>query len=263
MNNPLAASFGDFKIRSQKNKEEDEKSILDRRTEKLITGGNPCPFPTKVFVINMSSRPDRWEGFESRNSELFREFEVQRWEATITTTTSPNVVDAIFGSFMRCMEETFGKEEVIIMMEDDAYLAEGGLEKLRLAWEDLPGDWDVLVGNHYFFGQIEVLTDHLAKPVVRASTANFGVFRKTCLQKIKDHQGLRDSYPTIRDFDHYVTSDMVPVNNYTVWPMISREIASFSDHRQRHLDAATRIRENAFKYKFIDGDKYYSSLEGW
>jgi hypothetical protein len=161
------------------------------------------------------------------------------------------------------MEETFGKEEVIIMMEDDAYLAEGGLEKLRLAWEDLPEDWDVLVGNHYFFGQIEVLTDHLAKPVGRASTANFGVFRKTCLQKIKDHQGLRDSYPIIRDFDHYVTSDMVPVNNYTVWPMISREIASFSDHRQQNLDSATKIRENAFKYKFIDGDKYYSSLEGW
>jgi hypothetical protein len=56
---------------------------------------------------------------------------------------------------------------------------------------------------------------------------------------------------------------MVPVNNYTVWPMISREIASFSDHRQKNLDSATKIRENAFKYKFIDGDKYYSSLEGW
>lgn len=45
--------------------------------------------------------------------------------------------------------------------------------------------------------------------------------------------------------------------------MVSREIPSFSDHRQKHLDAAIRIRENAFKYKFIDGDKYYSSLEGW
>ena len=148
-------------------------------------------------------------------------------------------------------------------MEDDSYLAEGGIEKLKETWEDLPEDWDVLIGNHYFFGGMNILTDNLAKPTQRASTINFSIFRKTCLPKIKEHKYLRDTYPSIRDFDHYVTSEIVPINNYTVWPMISREISSYSDHRGRILDSSIRIRENAYKYKFIDQDKYYSSLEGW
>ena len=263
MNNPLGSAFGDFKIRSQKNKEEDEKSILDRRSEKLVAGKNLCQFPKKIFVLNLSSRPNRMEGFKFRNSDLLGDFEVQRWEATTTSTALPNVVDAIFTSFLSCMEEAFQNDEVVAVMEDDAYLAEGGIEKLKMAWQDLPEDWDVLVGNHYFFGQIEILTDHLAKPTGRASTVNFCVLRKTCLQKIKDHMGLRDSYPTVRDFDHYVTSELIPINNYTVWPMISREIPSFSDHKQKMLDSAEKIREHAFKYKFVDSDKYYPSLEGW
>ena len=148
-------------------------------------------------------------------------------------------------------------------MEDDSYLAGGGVEKLKETWKDLPEDWDVLIGNHYFFGKMNILTDNLAKPTQRASTINFSIFRKTCLPKIKEHKYLRDAYPSIRDFDHYVTSEIVPINNYTVWPMISREISSYSDHRGRILDSSTRIRENAYKYRFIDQDKYYSSLEEW
>jgi hypothetical protein len=138
MNNPLGSAFGDFKIRSQKNREEDEKSILDRRSEKLVEGKNPCQFPKKIFVLNLSSRPDRWEGFKVRNSSLLEEFDVQRWEATSTSLSCPNVVDAIFTSFLSCMEEAFREEEVVAVMEDDAYLAEGGIEKLKLVWQDLP-----------------------------------------------------------------------------------------------------------------------------
>ena len=263
MNNPLGSAFGNFKIRSQKNREEDEKSILDRRSEKLIKGKNPCQFPKKIFVINLSSRPDRWEEFKARNFYLLNEFDVQRWEATPTSLSCPNVVDAIFGSFISCMENAFLEDEVVAIMEDDAYLAEGGIDKLRFAWQDLPQDWDVLIGNHYFFGHIEILTDHLAKPTGRASTLNFCVIRKSCLQKARDHGGLRNSIPSIRDIDHYFTSELVSINNYTVWPMVSREIPSFSDHKQKMLDSAVKIRENAFKYKFVDQDKYYSSLEGW
>ena len=66
-----------------------------------------------------------------------------------------------------------------------------------------------------------------------------------------------------KDFDHFITSEFVPVNNYTVWPMISREISSFSDHKGKKLDSSMKIRENAYKYLFIDQDNYYPSMEGW
>lgn len=263
MNNPLASSFGDFKIKSQKNRDNDEKSLVDRRDEGLIKSGNQCQFPKNLFVINLASRPDRWEEFQTRNLNLFQNFNVQRWEATSISLSIPNVVDAIYFSFLNCLEDSLLKNESIVIMEDDAYLADGAMEKLKLAWMDLPEDWDVLIGNHYFFGELEILTDNLAKPRGRASTANFCIFKNTSLSKIKDYALLRDSYPSIRDFDHYITSEMVPINNFSVWPMVSREISSFSDHKQKKLDSSIKIRENAFKYKFIDQDPYYSSIEGW
>lgn len=263
MNNPLAGPQENFRFVSSRNRSEDEKSLVDLRDQHPIIPGNPCKFPSKIYVINLAGREDRWGIFQRINSELFNEFKVERWEATSIGHQITSVVDAIFQSFLSCIEHSLENDECVIIMEDDSYLAEGGVEKLKETWKDLPEDWDVLIGNHYFFGKMNILTDNLAKPTQRASTINFSIFRKTCLPKIKEHKYLRDAYPSIRDFDHYVTSEIVPINNYTVWPMISREISSYSDHKERILDSSIRIRENAYKYKFIDQDKYYSSLEGW
>lgn len=263
MNNPLASPQGNFKLVSSRNRQEDEKSLIDLRSESHLISNNPCPFPSELYVINLGDRTDRWESFRRNNSSLFDSFRVQRWEATPISIQTPVIEDAIFQSFVGCLEHSFQTQETVVIMEDDSYLAEGGMEKLKEAWKDLPEDWDVLVGNHYFFGQMNILTDNLAKPLQRASTINFTVFRSTCLQKIKDYQHLRGVYPSIRDFDHFLTSEIVPINNYTIWPMISREVSSYSNHKGRILDSSTKIREHAYKYLFIDGEKYYSSLEGW
>jgi GR25 family glycosyltransferase involved in LPS biosynthesis len=259
MNNPLASSFGNFRILSEKNRAEDEKCLLDKRSE-FNPGGNPCIFPSKIFVINRLEREDRWKKFTSSNKSLFQEFEVQRWEASTPNSKIKTVVDAIFDSFYQCIKSS--EEECIIIMEDDCYLAEGGLEKIKEAWKDLPEDWDILIGNHYFFGRIEIFSNHLAKPKDRASTINFSIIRKTILPKIEENLHKR-SIPSIRDFDHFVTSSEVQINNFTVWPMVSREIPSFSDHKQKNLDSTQKIRENSFKYLFVDQEKYYPSLEGW
>lgn len=259
MNNPLAVSFGNFKLLSQKNKAEDEKCLLDERSQ-FSPGGNKCQFPTKVYVIHRKEREDRWGKFQNLNLDLFEKFEVCLWEASLPSPEFPTVVDAIFDSFVKCIENS--PDETLIVMEDDAYLAEGALEKLHQAWKDLPEDWDILIGNHYFIGEIKVLSEHLAKPVGRASTANFSIVRKTIISKIKQNLDKR-SIPSTRDFDHFVTSSEIPINNFTVWPMVSREFSSFSDHKGINLDSSHKIRENAFKYLFVDQDSYYPSLEGW
>jgi hypothetical protein len=263
MNNPLAGSSENFRLVSSRNRSEDEKSLIDLKTHHQIPPGNPCRFPSRIYVINRYERKDRWETFQRINSDLFEKFRVERWEATVLDHQITSVTDAIFQSFSNCLSHALENNECVIVMEDDSYLAEGGMEKLKKAWKDLPEDWDVLIGNHYFFGQINILTDNLAKPTQRASTINFSIFRRACLPKIKGSLHLREVHPSILDFDHYVTSEKIPINNYTVWPMNSREISSFSDHKGKILDSAIKIREHAFKYKFIDGDKYYSSLEGW
>ena len=259
MNNPLASSFGDFRIRSLKNRQEDEKFLIDKKSD-FTAGGNTCQFPTKVYVIHRSEREDRWDRFKKSNTNLFEKFEVHQWEASTPNRNLPEVVDAIFDSFLRCIQNS--PDEAIIVMEDDSYLAEGAIEKIIQTWKDLPEDWDILIGNHYFFGTIDILTDHLAKPRGRASTLNFSIIRKSILPKIEDNLFKREM-PSLRDFDHFVTSEAIPINNFTIWPMVAREFSSFSDHKGKMLDSAQKIRENAFKYLFIDQDSYYSSLEGW
>lgn len=259
MNDPLASSVtkGYFRYFSAKNREEDLQKIHDIKQGNSFFPNNPCEFPRKIYVINLDRREDRWMESNFINRELFSKIPVERFSAI----ELPNPVDAIFESFVRCLEKGFETQETIIIMEDDAYLAHGGLEKLSLAFDSLPEDWDCLIGNHYFFGEMNVLTDHLAKPVGEASTLNFAIFRNTILEKIKSNLHLRESVRL--DIDHFITSDEVPINNYTVWPMISRESLSFSDHKKSVKDMTIRIREHAFLFPFIDSDTYYPGLEDW
>ena len=259
MNNPLASSggIGFFSAHSRKNRNRDLEKLEDLRSSTPISANNKCKFPTEVRVINLEKRSDRWERFQEINKDLFSEFTITRFNAV----EGSNVVDAIFNSFTSCLEESFNNHETVIIMEDDCYLAPGGLEKLKSAFLDLPEDWDCLIGNHYFITGMEILTDHLARPKNQASTLNFAVFRNTILNKIKNSIHLRSNL--LRDIDHFITSEQVPINNYTVWPMISREYVSHSDHKNSVKDMTIRIRENAFLYQFVDSDTYYPSIPEW
>ena len=259
MNDPLASSVtkGYFRYFSAKNREADLTHIHDMRDHELITPNNPCKFPRRVYVINLDRREDRWLESNVINSDLFSKISVERFSAV----ELPNPVDAIFESFVKCLEKGFETEETIIIMEDDAYLVPGGWEKLHLAFASLPADWDCLIGNHYFFGDINVLSDHLAKPVGEASTLNFAIFRNTILDKIQNNMHLRESVRL--DIDHFITSDEVPINNYSVWPMVSRESLSFSDHKKSVKDMSVRIREHASLFPFVDSDTYYPGLRDW
>jgi GR25 family glycosyltransferase involved in LPS biosynthesis len=259
MNNPLSSGQQSFKIISEKNRKLDEVSLI-QTTKNWKLRGNTCRFPSKVFVINRSERPDRMEQFKRFNGLLYENFEVIRFEASVPNSKIKTITDAIFDSFHRCISDS--PDECICIMEDDAYLADGSIEKIKKAWEDLPEDWDILIGNHYFFGSLEILNENLAKPISRASTANFIIVRKTIIPKINENVHKRE-IRSINDFDHFVTSELVPINNFTIWPMVSREYPSFSDHKGKQLDSSHKIRENSFKYLFIDQEKFYSSLEGW
>ena len=119
MNNPLGSSFGGFKLKSERNRSEDEKSILDKRSDFLV-GGNTVPFPKKVYVIHKSEREDRWSTFKSYNKQIFDLFEVLKWEASVPGGKIQSVTDAIFDSFLKCIKNS--PDEAIIIMEDDLSL---------------------------------------------------------------------------------------------------------------------------------------------
>ena len=119
MNNPLAGPQGNFKLISSRNKTGDENSLIDLRSESPIVPSNPCKFPSKIFVINLGDRTDRWWSFQRNNSDLFKNFEVNRWEATQIGYNAPKVEEAIFQSFLGCLESSLESEECVIIMEDD------------------------------------------------------------------------------------------------------------------------------------------------
>ena len=259
MNNPLGPTIGPgyFSDLSNHNKEKDLKNIIDKRREfkKKLTSFN---LPRKVYVINLPERQDRWESFKSKNQSIFEAFETSRIDGIV----GKDVQKSIFQSHLSCLREAFKTEDCVIVMEDDCYVAEGWLEKITSTFRELPEDWDVLIGNHYFFSTIDILTDNIAKPNGKASTANFVIYNKSSLNKIEKNIHLSED-PHMRDIDHFLTSERSPVINYTIWPMVSREYVSVSDHYKNVRNMEFRIRENSNMFQYIDSDTYYPSIDCW
>lgn len=260
MNNPLGSSIatGHFSQISENNKLEDLSRITDLKSQFIgKKGGNTAKFPSKALVINLKEREDRWESFQEKNSGIFQKMDVSRFDAIKDT----DVRKAIFLSHIGCLEKSFPENDCVLILEDDCELAFGWYEKLQKSFLDLPLDWDVLIGNHYFFGEMEVLTDNIAKPVGKASTANFVLYRNTSLEKIKKEFHLRED--GLHDIDHFLTDPKTSILNYSVWPMIAREFLSFSDHHGKVRNMEFRVREHAYLFPYIDSEIYYPSLECW
>ena len=258
MNDPLRSYVGPgyFRAISKSNKEENLSRIKESLNSGELFGTNPSRFPTEAFVINLDRRSDRWDEFKTRNLDLFHNFNVTRFSAV----EKEDRQSAIFESHFSCLKQGLSKEECVIIMEDDSYLVPGALSKLKSSFDDLPSNWDCLIGNHYFFGEMQVLTHNLAKPLTYASTINFVVYRNTILSKIAENLQFANEFP---DFDHFITSEKVPIQNYTIWPMISREFLSFSDNKQRVRNMEIRVAENSNLFQFIDSDSYYPTIPNW
>ncbi len=260
MNNPLGTNSysGLYSQISKKNRSEDLSRILDQRDSFTnLKGKNKAHLPTKALVINLIERTDRWEKFQNKNPDIFSKMSVERFDAIKGET---KIQDAIFSSHMGCLE-MYPDEECILVLEDDCELAEGWYEKLKNAFLDLPAEWDVLIGNHYAISYIGILSDHLAKPQGTASTANFIVYNKSALCKIKNEIHLRQD--GLLDIDHFLTDPRTSIINYSVWPMLSREFVSVSDHYGKIRNMEYRVREHAFLFQYIDSEKYYPSIECW
>lgn len=259
MVNPLSPNIGPgyFSEISLKNKEEDLSKIIDLR-EEIKLNLAPYNLPKKVLVINLPEREDRWLAFKIKNEDLFERFDVEK----VPGVAEKFAPDGIFKAHVNCMKIAEEMGEPIIVMEDDCELASGWFEKLNSSFKELPSNWDVLIGNHYFFSSIEILTDNLAKPKMHASTANFVIYNVSCYQKVNSYKHLREDL-SLLDVDHFLTSEKVPINNYSIWPMISREFVSVSDHYKKIRNMEHRIREHANQFQFIDSDIYYPSIECW
>ncbi len=248
MNNPLAVGSPDYRRLSELNRATDELDISRPDTKQIP---NSKSYPRKIYVLNLPEREDRWIRFQSMNQELFEIFDVVRFDALKTS----DVQDAIFKSFKTCIGKA--EDETFIVMEDDAFLVEGAIQHLHKIWEQIPGDWDVLFGNHYFYSKLEIINDVVAKPIGRASTANFGIYSKSLLPKLDDLSMREDR--SLSEWDHFLTGNP-SINNYVLWPMVSREVAGFSDHRGREMNINLRLREHRYRFNFLDNEKFYEAI---
>lgn len=247
MNDPLRSS-PDFNRLSELNREADEASIHFTPYSGPL---NVDAFPKKVYVINLPEREDRWNQFVSSNEELFQHFEVVRFSAT----KGQDVRDAIFTSFLSCLKSC--EDSSCIIMEDDSYVVPRGIDQIRETWKLIPRDWEVVFGNHYFFSELKVLNESFAKPIGRASTANFGIYHQRIIPKIES--STLKGNPSTKEWDHLLTGDP-NICNYLYWPMISREHPGHSDHRGKFMNINFRTREHRYKFNFKDNENFYDRI---
>jgi GR25 family glycosyltransferase involved in LPS biosynthesis len=247
MNDPTRSS-PDFRRLSELNRSADESCLIHANYDGEL---NTSPFPQKVYVLNLPEREDRWQKFCESNGDLFEEFEVIRFQAI----KGQDVQESIFTSFLTCLKSC--PDETCIIMEDDAYLADGGIDQIKKTWSLIPEDWEVVFGNHYFFTKLNILDRPFACPIGRASTANFGIYHQRLIPKIEKSSFRED--PSTREWDHLLTGDP-EIKNYLYWPMISREHPGYSDHRGKIMDINLRTREHRCRYNFIDNEKFYERI---
>jgi len=259
MRTPLSpgVSPGYFSQMSLNNKEDDLAKIVDCK------GGfrkdlKAFDLPSKALVINLPEREDRWMNFKIKNDNLFQKLNVERVNGIVEKFPP----DGIFKSHLKCMKLAKKIGEPILVLEDDCELAQGWFEKIKKVFQELPADWDVLIGNHYFFSEIEILTEHLAKPRTQASTANFVIYNHSCHDAVVKNLHLRKELD-LYDVDHLLTSEETSISNYTIWPMVAREFISISDHYKKIRNMEFRVREHSFQFQFVDSDIYYPSIECW
>ena len=111
----------------------------------------------RVFVVNLHSRPDRWESFRERLPEDWPFGEVTRFVAIDGRLVPPPGwwkggagAWGCYRSHLKIIEDCLAQDiDSVLIMEDDALFVDGFTEKCRQFFDHLPSDW----GFVYLGGQ--------------------------------------------------------------------------------------------------------------
>jgi GR25 family glycosyltransferase involved in LPS biosynthesis len=117
-----------------------------------------------AYCINLNRRSDRWEKAKEQFYNI--DYPVTRWEATYFD-KSPNNLSAGQAGCLESHRQVWKdiiktKTEIAAVFEDDIVFSRDFHEVFQLAFNELPGDWDIF-HLHSFRAETQSITERVVK----------------------------------------------------------------------------------------------------
>ena len=155
---------------------------------------NPFNFFDKIYCINLSERPDRWneclKNFEKYEINNYQRIDAVKIDANIPSKRKGQIGCAL--SFVKCFEKIKNENlKNVLILEDDFEFQtdkETLFQKLNNSLKELPEDWDSLflggtIVNDYGLFPIQKYSDSLFK-LNSAHCLHAAAFSKKGISKI-------------------------------------------------------------------------------
>lgn len=186
-----------------------------------------------VYVINMDSRPDRWDQIQSELSKLGIYY--TRIPGIVTNESTDQHWNGIKGCYLshkRCLELAQSQNKNVFIFEDDAQLINNYEEIIDRVLFDLSKfKWDMVYFGGNICNKINRITPNLGKLSHAQSTSSYGVnvnFISHILNKL-------DKFT--KPIDLVYAEDIIPFNHcYISIPMVCVQRAGFSDIEGTFVD---------------------------
>ena len=206
---------------------------------------------TEGYCINLSTRRDRWHFMQKQVSHYPRDFKLHRFEA-IVDTQSPRLGCANSHISILNLAQKEGREYVFVL-EDDALLVELGIERLNTVLNNIPSDWDILMGGYY---ESEVIS----KSKIGFAKSNFVqcthciIYRNTSYKHFRDYDGCPLG---IDDYISYLASTR-KINLYLVYPSVAMQVKGYSNIKTAYFDWNNQNRQ--LKSDYSNYRKFFNAL---
>ncbi len=186
----------------------------------------------KIFCINLKRRTDRWEHVTEEIKKMGEEYELVRFDAI---DNKKNPASGTAESFITLIKQA--KENNmpnIHIIEDDLVLHENSNKIWKEAVDNLPDDWDILLGGVYYCRNQKKINDHMVKTGDFCSL-HFVMFNAKCYDKVLSY---KVDNLKLTHIDRFLgrLSQKGELNVYIVWPMFAKQMANYSDIRKREVD---------------------------
>ena len=184
-----------------------------------------------IYCINLKDREDRWRHIRINKTEMDFEGEIIRMDAI---KHKKGFVGCGLSHQKAIKIAKEKKLDKILVIEDDCLFKNGSFEHFLNCIEQLPEDWDVLTGGVSWFLHDRRTVKRVSKNLVKLSdfaASHFFLYKSSSYNKILQWQ--KD-----RHIDRYMGSlcRSKKLNVYCSTPFIARQIADFSDVKQKEVN---------------------------
>jgi len=185
----------------------------------------------ELYCIHLRQQPERLERLKTHLSELGED-------------VCLNVVDGIYNSrgnigcansHKKIIQYAINKNmDKVVVIEDDVKMKDGYLSKLNRSYDELPEDWDILLGGVSWAKNIKERVGLNLVKIGDFSATHFIVYRKKCYGHVlKWNETIKPD-----NIDRYIgsLSERGILNVYCFVPFLATQFNGYSTIRNKDTD---------------------------